>query len=82
MGEKVRAVIKEEVVDIYLENEGLSVFRLHEQLQEKYGITIGYKMFAKLMKNKSNWKLTYAFVVSEFFGLELNELFYLERIEE
>lgn len=78
---KIKAVIQEDVITAELIKRNWTYDKLLDQLTEKYGLDIGYKAFAKMLKNKSSWFLTYAFVMCDFLGLTLVELFVLVKNE-
>lgn len=73
------AVIRQNVILRYLESNEMTYDDLLTALKKGYGIDIGYKMFAKLLKNQSNWRLTYAFVLCDYLNMQLNELFELKE---
>lgn len=74
---KVKAVIREEVIARILAERSWKYDDLLFQLKKEYGIGIGYKSFAKMLRNKTSWQLTYAFAMCDFLSLELRELFQL-----
>ncbi|MEK5036192.1 helix-turn-helix domain-containing protein [Paenibacillus sp. FSL R7-0302] len=76
---KQEAYIKLDVVEKHLNQKNWKINDLHDELQQRYQIDIGYKQFAKLMKNSTNWRLTYAFVLCDLFNLRIDELFQLEE---
>lgn len=77
----VEAVINEELIAVLMVRNKWTVKYFHEELTEKYGLHIGYKMFVKLMKNKYTWKLTYALALCDFLDMDVRELFTLEKRE-
>lgn len=77
---KIKAQIRVDVVTSLLEGKW-TYETLLKELKQKYGIDIGYKAFAKMMINDvSNWNLTYAFVICDFFNMSLTDMFELVNV--
>ncbi len=54
---------------------------LWENLNEKYGLDIGYKGFMSLINNRSNWKLLYAYTICEELNIEIKDIFRLVEVD-
>ncbi len=78
---KMKAVLKKEILDKILLTKGWTYENLLNELKSKYGIDIAYTTFARLMINKSTWQLTYAFIICDFFDLGMKDLFILESTD-
>jgi hypothetical protein len=72
---KMDICIKREKVDRFLTENDWRLTEFLSRIQIKYGIDLQYKGFSSLLDNKCTWKLLYAYVISDFMGLSIYELF-------
>lgn len=58
-----------------IDRRGMTFTELHDKMQRKYGLDLGYKGFMSLLKNRSTWKLLYAHAMSDILLINYTEIF-------
>lgn len=64
-----------------LDDRGMEYMELWEKIREQFGLDLSYKGFMSLIDNRSNWKLVYAWAISDVLDIQIKDLFKMTVID-
>lgn len=77
---RVKAVINRKKFNELLNANKWSIVDFHELLRQD-GLQIEYQAFSSMLNNRTGWSLTYAMLVCNRLNIQLEKLFYLEKMD-
>lgn len=78
---KTDVVLDGEKLKDIIDKKGMDYTELYETTKEQYGLDLTYKGFMSLLKNRSNWKLIYAWAIADVLKTNIADLFCMIDID-
>lgn len=72
---KTEVLVNQDKLKEVIDRKDMDYMALYDTVVEEYGLDITYKGFMSLLKNRSNWKLTYAWAIADVINVNINDIF-------
>lgn len=70
-----------DALKMVLDSKSMEYIDLYYMVCDEYGTDISYKGFMSLLKNRSNWKLIYAWAIADVLSVDMKSLFEVVKVD-